>query len=120
MTFKMLADAVNEKLASIAPVVSRIGQGGHGVDLRELAAHLVQAVRLFERNPGVEAAADDLYAAAAALVVENATLPQPTARGRRLLKDAHGRFRSRLEVVADRVGPYEYLVVPDFTVRQAA
>jgi hypothetical protein len=104
MTFKMLADAVNEKLALIAPVVSRIGQGGQSVDLRDLASHLVQAVRLLERNPGIEAAADDLYAAAAALVGENTTLLQPIARGRRLLKDAHVRFCSRLEAAADRVG----------------
>jgi hypothetical protein len=120
MTFKILTDAVDENLALIAPVLCRIEQGGQTGDLRDLAGHLVRALRLFERNPGIEAAADDLYAAAAALVGENTTLPRPTARGRRLLKDTHMRFRSRLEAAADRVGPYEYLVVPDFPLRQAA
>lgn len=47
-------------------------------------------------------------------------LAQPSARGRRLLNDAHRRFCSRLEAAADLLKPYEYLVVPDFSVRQAA
>ncbi len=120
MTFKILTDAVDEKLAVVATVLRTIEQGGQTVDLRDLATHLVRALRLFERNPGIEAAADDLYAAAAVLVGENTKLSQPTARGRRLLKDAHVRFCSRLEAAADRVGPYEYLVVPDYPTRQAA
>jgi hypothetical protein len=120
MMFKILTDAVDEKLALIAPVVGKIEQGGQSADLRDLGSHLVRSLRLFERNPGIEAAADDLYAAAAALVGENSKLLQPGARGRRLLKDAHLRFCSRLEAAADRVAPYEYLVVPDYPTRQAA
>ncbi len=120
MTFKILTDAVDEKLAVVATVLRTIEQGGQTVDLRDLATHLVRALRLFERNPGIEAAADDLYAAAAALVGKNTMLSQSTARGRRLLKGAHMRFCSRLEAAADRVGPYEYLVAPDYPTRQAA
>lgn len=37
-----------------------------------------------------------------------------------LTKEAHVRFCSRLEAAADRVGPYECLVVPDYPIRQAA
>ncbi len=120
MTFKILTDAVDEKLAVVATVLRTIEQGRQTADLRDLATHLMRALRLFERNPGIEAAADDLYAAAAALVRENATQSQLAARGRRLLKEAHTRFCSRLEAAADRVGPYEYLVVPDYPIRQAA
>ena len=120
MTFKILTAAVDEKLALVATVLRTVEQGGQSADLRDLASHLVRALRLFDRNPGIEAAADDLYAAAAALVGENTMLSQSTARGRRLLKEAHMRFCSRLEAAADRVGPYEYLVVPDYTTRQAA
>jgi hypothetical protein len=120
MTFKILTDAVDEKLAVVATILRTIEQGGQTADLRNLATHLVRALRLFDRNPGIEAAADDLYAAAAALVGENTKLSQSTARGRRLLKDSHVRFCSRLEAAADRVGPYEYLVVPDYTTCQAA
>jgi hypothetical protein len=120
MTFKILTAAVDEKLALVATVLRTVEQGGQSADLRDLASHLVRALRLFERNPGIEAAADDLYAAAAALVGENTMLSQSTARGRRLLKEAHMRFCSRLEAAADRVGPYEYLVVPDYPTPQAA
>jgi hypothetical protein len=120
MMFRILTDAVDEKLALIASVVKNIEQGGQSADLRNLASHLVRSLRLFERNPGIEAAADDLYAAAAALVGESTKLSHPAARGRRLLKEAHVRFCSRLEAAASRVGPYEYLVVPDYSVRQAA
>jgi hypothetical protein len=116
----ILTDAVDEKLALIAPVVRQTEQDGQSADLRDLANQLVRALRLFERNPGIEAAADDLYAAAVALVGENTKLSNPAARGRRLLKEAHVRFCSRLEAAADRVGPYEYLVVPDYPIRQAA
>jgi len=118
--FRILTEAVDEKLASIASVVRQIEQGGQSVDLRDLASHLVRALRLFDRNPGIEAAADDLYAAAAALGGENTKPSYPAARGRRLLKEAHVRFCNRLEAAADRVGPYEYLVVPDYPIRQAA
>ena len=118
--FRILTDAVDEKLALIAPVVRQIEQGGQSAELRDLASHLVRALRLFERNPGIEAAADDLYAAAVVLVGENTKPSYPVARGRRLLKEAHVRFCSRLEAAADRVGPYEYLVVPDYPIRQAA
>jgi hypothetical protein len=120
MMFRILTEAVDEKLAVIAPVVRHIEQGGQSADLRDLASHLVRALRLFERNPGIEAAADDLYAAAAALVGKNTRLSPPAARGRRLLKEAHVRFCSRLEAAADRVEPYEYLVVPGYPIHQAA
>jgi hypothetical protein len=120
MMFRILTEAVDEKLASIASVVRQIEQGGQSVDLRDLASHLVRALRLFDRNPGIEAAADDLYAAAAALGGENTKPSFPAARGRRLLREAHVRFCNRLEAAADRVGPYEYLVVPDYPIRQAA
>ena len=88
MMFKILTDAVDEKLALIAPVLREIEQGGQGTDLRDLGSHLVRALRLFERNPGIEAAADDLYAAAVALVRENTSFSQTSARGRRLLKES--------------------------------
>ena len=45
---------------------------------------------------------------------------QTSARGRRLLKEAHLRFCNRLEAAADRIRPYEYLVVPDYPVHKAA
>ena len=106
-------------LSLIAPVLREIEQGGQGLDL-PISAHISFSLRLFERNPGMEAAADDLYAAAVTLVRENMSFSQTSARGRRLLKEAHLRFCSRLEAAADRIRPYEYLVVPDYPVHNAA
>jgi len=120
MAFKVLADAVDEKLAAIAVLLAQVEQGDGTVDLRELARHLMEAMRLFQRNPGIEAAVDDLYAAAGALVADSAPRSQPMARKLRLFKDAKRRFTSRVTAAMERVGPYEYLVVPVFQFRQAA
>ncbi len=118
--FKTLTDAVDEKLASIALVLAHVEQGDGTVDLRELGQHLTDAMGLFQRNPGIEAAADDLYAATAALVADSAPRSQPMARKLRLFKDAQRRFTNRLTAAMERIGPYEHLVVPVFRLRQAA
>ena len=44
MAFKILVEAVDEKLSMIAPVLSKIEQNGQDVDLRQLAFHLVVVV----------------------------------------------------------------------------
>ncbi|GEO14049.1 hypothetical protein [Microvirga aerophila] len=120
MTFKNLAEAVDEKLAAIVPVLARIEQIGGSADLRDLGRHLIDAMNLFQRNPGIEAAADDLYGAAGALVTDSTVRAQPIARQLRLLKEAHLRFSSRLVGAVERAGRYEHLVVPAFPVRRAA
>ena len=120
MAFKNLAEAVDEKLALIALILARIEQGSGSSDLRELGQHLIDAMRLFPRNPGIEAAADDVYGAAAALVADSTVRSQPVARKLRLLKEAHLRFSSRLSTAVERTGRYEHLVVPAFSIRHAA
>jgi hypothetical protein len=120
MTFKILVEAVDEKLASIASILTRIEEGGDTEDLRNLGLHLIDAMGLFQRNPGIEAAADDLHAAAAALIMDSAARSQPVVRKLRIFKDAHLRFRNRLGGAAERVGPYEHLVVQVYPMRQAA
>ncbi len=120
MAFKSLADAVYERLSSIDQVLRRIEQGTGKAELHQLALHLVDALKLFQRNPGMEAAADDLYAAATALVAEHWESCRPTARVRRLLQEAHLRFCGRLGAAVERIGPYEHLMVPDSSTRQAA
>ena len=119
MTFKVLADAVDEKLAAIALVLAQAEQGVGTADLPKLARHLMDAMRLFQRNPGIRAAADDLNVATAALVADSRPRSQPTARQLRLFKEAHRRLTTRLISAAERVGPYEYLVVPVFPRHQA-
>src|ERR671921_2142958 len=60
-----------------------------------LRQHLESLVVLFERNPGLDAATADLYAAAA-LVNDSTAASQPLTRKRRLLREAQARFQERV------------------------
>ncbi|EIM30407.1 hypothetical protein [Microvirga lotononidis] len=95
-----LTDTIEEKLALISPTVKAIEFGGELPYLRELQTllrqHLASLVVLFERDPGLDAATTDLYAAAAAVVNDTARASQPFARKRRLLKEAQVRFQERI------------------------
>ena|SRR5689334_24704926 len=93
-------DTIDEKLALIAPTLKAITFGGDQAYLRELQTllrqHLASLVVLFERDPGLDAATTDLYAAAAALINDAAASSQPLARKRRLLNEAQTRFHERI------------------------
>ena len=93
-------DTIEEKLAFISPTVKAIEFGGELPYLRELQAllrqRLANLVVLFERDPGLDAATTDLYAAAAAVVNDTTLASQPLARKRRLLKEAQARFQERI------------------------
>ena len=92
MAEKRFTDTLDEKLALISPTVKAIEFGGDRPDLGELQTllrqHLASLVVLFERDPGLDAATADLYAAAAAIVNDSTRACQPLARKRRLLKHA--------------------------------
>ena len=100
MAENSFTDIVSEKLALIAPTVKAIEFGGDLPYLREvrilLRQHLASLVVLFDRDPGLDAATADLYAAAAAIVQDTALASQPLARKRRLLKEAQTRFQERI------------------------
>ncbi|MFC4172896.1 hypothetical protein ACFOYU_12595 [Microvirga sp. GCM10011540] len=100
MKVKNRAELVGDKLALISYVLTRVEQGGGSADLHDLEQHLVDTVSLFQRNPGIEAAANDLYAAAAIHVADYAARSQPVARKLRLLREAHLRFSDRLTASA--------------------
>src|SRR5829696_2248662 len=93
-------DTLEEKLAFISPTVKAIEFGGDQPYLRELQTllrqHLASLVALFDRDPGLDAATADLYAAAAAVVNDTTEASQPRARKRRLLKEAQTRFHERI------------------------
>ena len=93
-------DTIEEKLAFISPTVKAIDFGGDQAYLRELQTllrqRLASLVVLFERDPGLDAATADLYAAAAAIVNDTTAASQPLARKRRLLKEAQARFQARI------------------------
>jgi hypothetical protein len=84
----------------ITPTLNAIEFGGDQAYLRELQTllrqHLTSLVVMFERDPGLDAATTDLYAAAAAVVNDTTIASQPLARKRRLLKEAQTRFQERI------------------------
>jgi hypothetical protein len=102
MAEKRFTDTIEEKLALIAPTLNTIEFGGDqpylcGVQTL-LRQHLTSLVVLFERDPGLDAATADLYAAAAAIVQDTTAASQPLARKRRLLKEALTRFQERIAI----------------------
>ena len=90
--------AVDELLDLIGHTVTRI-RGGDGADtaLRELWAAILKIKAMVVRDPGIRMAADDLYVAAAALVVATSAGSDGVGvRNERLLKEADVRLRARL------------------------
>ena len=102
MADKRFTDTIEEKLALITPTLNAIVFGGELSYLRELQTllrqHLASLVVLYERDPGLDAATADLYAAAAAIVQDTTLASQPLARKRRLLKEAQTRFQERIAI----------------------
>jgi hypothetical protein len=120
MTPELLARTIDERLAFIDPIVDALEQGGGESDLRDLRLLLIDTIGLLKRDPGIEAAAEDLYAAAAALVSDSAASSQPIARKLRLLRSAHARLRERLAGAAERVGPQDRPKLQGFAALYAA
>jgi hypothetical protein len=100
MTHKTFAAKLEEILGLIEPALDGIERGGGQDDLLKLQVLLgdllINCIRLLERNPGIEAAASDLYVSASALVKYSTLGLRPLARHQRLFREAHKRFRERL------------------------
>jgi hypothetical protein len=93
-----LEPAVRTSLALVEQAIARIHQG-HEADaaLHELTAALGELRTLRARDPGVRMAAQDVYEAAAALVIDmRAGAVVADTRRWRLLKQADWRLRGRL------------------------
>jgi hypothetical protein len=101
MTQASFAERLEETAELLNCALDAIEQGGEQVDLDDLVGllgyQLLACMRLVERDPGLEAAASDLFAAATALVRENRNGFRPSPRIQRLLREARTRFKSRLE-----------------------
>jgi hypothetical protein len=104
---KALAHTIDERLEMIEALIARIDQAGADSDLRDLRLLLLDTMGLLRRDPGIEAAAEDLYAAAAAFVSDRTANASPIARKLRLFHSAHQRLKERLAGAAERVGPQE-------------
>ena len=90
--------ATDELLGSMAEAIARIERGVRAeAALRELWVALRELKAMVVRDPGIRMAADDLYAAATALVAGERAGPSTVGvRHWRLLKEADVRLRDRL------------------------
>ncbi len=88
---RSLRDALDETLGFVERALDRIRNSDSAeAELHNVRAYLVNILDLVERDPGIEAASDDLYQVAAVLA-------QGTDKGTsRLLNEALLRFRERL------------------------
>jgi hypothetical protein len=100
MTQPTFAAKLDEMLVLLERAMTTIEQGGGPAELRHLQKLLGEllssCLRLVERNPGIDAAASDLFAAASAIVSDSGVEAQPYRRKQRLFREARQRFRDRL------------------------
>jgi argininosuccinate lyase len=99
------AEAVDEILRSIEQSVERLREGAVvESEAHRIGAHLLSLLEIVEHNPGIDAAADDLYAAARAFVAARQGQDAgPLRRDERVLAEALARLRER----AATAGPSE-------------
>jgi hypothetical protein len=102
MTETTTPEVIKEKMNQITATLKAIQSGDDETFLRELQTllqkNLANLLVLFDRNPGLDAATADLYAAAAAIVNDMTAASQPLARKRRLLLEAQSRFEKRISL----------------------
>jgi hypothetical protein len=92
---QLMKDGIENQLTPIRDVSDRIAAGaGTLANLSDLRTSLVEILERRERDPGIEAAAHDVYEGAVA-IVESGT--PPTHRQQRLLREATQRFEERLQ-----------------------
>lgn len=100
MTEKSFADTIRERIAAVEVVTEAIAEHGNETHLRDLRVLLINTMSLLSRDPGVEAAVDDLYAAARENVKDALVGVHPLPRNVRLLRSALVRFAERVPVAS--------------------
>ena len=85
-----LAETIAETLRFIERALARVEKGESAeAEAHNIRAYLVNTLELVERDPGIEAAADDLYAVVAALVMGHQQAEHgPDRRDRRVVREA--------------------------------
>ena len=101
---RSLHDALDETLGFVERALDRIraGESAEG-ELHNVRASLVNILELVQRDPGIEAASDDLYQVAAVLAEDT----DKGTRMVRLLNEAFLRFRDRLEMARPSERPMQ-------------
>src|SRR3954452_12897189 len=90
---RSLQHAVDEALSFIEQALEHIRAGeGSELELQNLRAYLLNILELVERDPGIEAACDDLYASAKELALGR----DKGTRMVRLMESSMLRLRERL------------------------
>jgi hypothetical protein len=105
MADSSVTQTIKDRIEAVKKAVNLIAQAGRGDDLHDLRVVLINTMSLLKRDPGIEAAVDDLYASAAAMVGDASSGTPPTARALRLLLAASDRFCNRLTAAVDRIAP---------------
>ncbi|MBS7454460.1 hypothetical protein KHP60_19215, partial [Microvirga sp. 3-52] len=105
MADSTITQTINGRIEAVKKVVNLIAQAGREDDLHDLRVLLINTMSLLKRDPGIEAAVDDLYASAASLVRDASSGTPPNARSLRLLLSASERFCTRLTAAVDRIVP---------------
>ncbi|KLK89513.1 hypothetical protein AA309_30845 [Microvirga vignae] len=100
MTDKSFEETIRERIAAVELVAESIAGQGRDTDLHDLRVLLINIMSLLMRDPGVEAAVDDLYAAAKAIERDAAIGVHPVPRNVRCLRTALTRFSERVPMVA--------------------
>ena len=109
MTDKSFAETIRERIAAVELVAEAIAEQGKETDLRDMRVLLINTMSLLTRDPGVEAAVDDLYAAASEMVKDAAAGVHPVTRNVRCLRGALVRFSERVPIVSGLLEPEEPL-----------
>ena len=98
MTPELRDELLNNRVLGIDKALFQISQSRNAKDAAlTIRAHLIDLLSLLDRNPGLEAAADDLSKTAMAFVEAGAYGASAEDRQERLLAEAYARYRDRLE-----------------------
>jgi hypothetical protein len=109
MMDESLEKTIRERIAAVEMVTGTIAVQGRDTDLHDLRVLLINTMSFMKRDPGVEAAVDDLYSAAKAIVRDAALGVHPVSRNVRFLRSALARFIERVPVVVGLSEPDDSL-----------
>ncbi len=96
MTQKSFTETLEETMSFIERALDRITRNeGAEAELHNVQAYVLNILELVDRDPGIDAAADDLQNAVRSFVVGRIDQGDAPRRGR-LMREAYLRFHDRL------------------------